>query len=858
MRLAQVVTLLVAATAVCAARPPRNAAAPYLSVASKYCRDGTCSTGAKTGAYSTTPEQKQVLNRISIILTPGGKVTGLQSVGEAWTIQNLEEAMAEINSILDGLPLGFFKGASPMVRGPDMLLDSFFQEMDMPKLHPPKPHLVPVIHHLYRLYRASAKMMIVRDTAIRLLRDYSLTTHVDPVEYPVTKYGIEPLHVRVMLDSTEDLVFLRAALEHGEAELFPYHPRPLPHSVREPFGLAALSMVHHANSEIFVTKTLFVIADAMRQADYGTCERAMQAIEAVERRNILEGKHSPISIGDFRGMFMDEYGADSETWTQLSSLWDSEGSRQHIMKVDTHHLAEDISMTILKSMLGISQQTPPGRERVLDLDEIIIRWPYDARNVWHHLAILKYVRYFHLLAGEIKKQILEEEAHAPDAYSPLRYRLQRSLNQRERFSKRTPFVLAAALTQDINHEIMKAFLELGAWAGLDKHIVLNEINDDYGNTGQMYLDGTATFDNLDKRSELWRSAGYAKNIDRVWKGPTSMSDSWESDWDDGGGWEQFPKRPDLDLPANHATSILEVQGLPSTSEFANFVNLRQPVIFRGAMKDLQVPRSMWSLENMIRQYGDADIHVGLIPYLATFAAAMPGHEDTSSLEYQTTMREYVANFRRSDDSFTPDNNTVPAYLFTSDFANKNPTIYDASQQGLEFLRNLSGIQYVTEGQFFVGEAATGAPVHWHNSAVNFLWYGRKRWVLFDPEEAFYSVKSSLHFFNEDLPDIVNGEGKVFRAADFKLHPLEFVQEAGDIVLLPDYWGHGTLNLETSVGIAFEFHALANKMFQTSADGVVAMNIGMGGEYASLDAFYEKHGTATPSFSKDGIPLARNE
>merc|ERR1712224_1045390 len=102
----------------------------------------------------------------------------------------------------------------------------------------------------------------------------------------------------------------------------------------------------------------------------------------------------------------------------------------------------------------------------------------------------------------------------------------------------------------------------------------------------------------------------------------------------------------------------------------------------------------------------------------------------------------------------------------------------------------------------------GAPVHWHNSAVNFLYYGKKRWVVFSPEEAFYSVKSSLHFFHEDLPDIKSGARRVFKATDRQLHPMEFTQEAGDLVLLPDYWGHGTLNIETSVGIAFEFHSMA--------------------------------------------------
>ena len=34
--------------------------------------------------------------------------------------------------------------------------------------------------------------------------------------------------------------------------------------------------------------------------------------------------------------------------------------------------------------------------------------------------------------------------------------------------------------------------------------------------------------------------------------------------------------------------------------------------------------------------------------------------------------------------------------------------------------------------------------------------------------------------------------------------VEFTQEAEDLVLLPNFWSHATLNLEASIGYAFEF------------------------------------------------------
>jgi hypothetical protein len=819
-------------------------AAPYLAVAAGRCRPGECGVPARgqpAPAYQTTLHQKRVLNRMALLLTPHGVVTGLRSVGDTWNLDALREATWVINSMLDGLPPNFFKGASPMVRGPDMLLDDFYEIARIPRVKSPQKHVMSLVHHLYRLYRASAKMGEVRNTTIRLVRDFALTTHVDPAEYPITKYGIPPLHTRLLLDATEDMVFMRVLLEHGNSSVDAYHPQPTTaQALREPLGMSSLAMVHHTNSEIFITKTLFVVADAMRKANLPTCEATMRALEAFEKISIDRAINAKISIGDFRGMFNDEYGADSDVWRRLFTEWDTDGPQQHVMKTDTHRLAEDISIAILKTLLGTSKQAVPGRTNVVDLNEIALRWPYDHRNVWHHLAILQHPRYFEVLAEAVKKQIREDEATSGKP-SRLLHRLQQSMLQRERFVNRTPLMIAAVLSGSREHPMVAAMLNLSRWAGLDLHVLLNDIKDDYNNTAQAYLDGVGNFEHLDEQSAMVQMAGYTAKVNRSWQGPTTLSGTWEDDWDNGGGWERFPKRPDLDLPAGHVCGIMEVQGLPSTAEFARLVSLRKPVVFRGGMKDLHLPRSLWSLDNMKRKYGGRAVHVGLIPYLSTFASDMPGYGNTSHLEYKTTMEEYIANFRRAGDGGNYDDTTVPPYLFTSAFANENPTIYDEAVQGMEFLRNVTGLQAVTEGQFFVGEAATGAPVHWHNSAVNFLWYGRKRWVLFDPEQAFYSVKSSLTFFQNDLPDIRSKERKVFTAAEFELTPLEFVQEAGDIMLLPDYWGHGTLNLETTVGIAFEFHSMANKMFQTTSDGYVAMNIGFNGEYAKFDEFYKKHG-----------------
>ena len=78
-------------------------------------------------------------------------------------------------------------------------------------------------------------------------------------------------------------------------------------------------------------------------------------------------------------------------------------------------------------------------------------------------------------------------------------------------------------------------------------------------------------------------------------------------------------------------------------------------------------------------------------------------------------------------------------------------------------------------------------------------YGKKRWVVVPPfNGSYYSVKPALDFFTQDLPVLEEaasrGDGEVFH----------FTQHSGDIVVLPREWGHATLNIESSIGLAYEF------------------------------------------------------
>ncbi len=57
-----------------------------------------------------------------------------------------------------------------------------------------------------------------------------------------------------------------------------------------------------------------------------------------------------------------------------------------------------------------------------------------------------------------------------------------------------------------------------------------------------------------------------------------------------------------------------------------------------------------------------------------------------------------------------------------------------------------------------------------------------------------SNKQILDFYEHDMVDFANRGVK----------PLTCVQTAGDVIIIPESWGHGVLNIQESVALATEF------------------------------------------------------
>ena len=171
-----------------------------------------------------------------------------------------------------------------------------------------------------------------------------------------------------------------------------------------------------------------------------------------------------------------------------------------------------------------------------------------------------------------------------------------------------------------------------------------------------------------------------------------------------GGWAE-PRIPYSLVPVGSNSDVVEVwTGLPSREEFLlRYVSNGRPVVFRGAALDLPI-RSAFAKEQFLSNHGDETVVVASIPYASHFGQR----------ERQVSM----AQLANEHCECKGEGEGELLYAFTS--LRNHAISSDAPPPPF-----LSPPISVRATQFYLGGAGTGAPPHFHGSAVNVLAYGEK-------------------------------------------------------------------------------------------------------------------------------------
>ena len=247
-----------------------------------------------------------------------------------------------------------------------------------------------------------------------------------------------------------------------------------------------------------------------------------------------------------------------------------------------------------------------------------------------------------------------------------------------------------------------------------------------------------------------------------------------------GGWNDSP----FELP----TSLTEdkcgfdvVKDIDGDDFLYEYLTLQRPVIVRDAMKSKGIKNLLrkWQRDQFVKEYGKLIFKEVAVPYVETFGYG-------NSTNKSTNLKDFVAKMDKLFQMGVNGYPSQPFYIFGA-IQHDSPLLDEFILPSIldPELTHVS----ISQIQFYIGPALSGAPSHFHSNGWNILIYGKKRWFLYPPTEAFYSRQHVWSWWRQ--------QPKPTGA-------MECIQYPGDLVFVPDLWGHAVLNLRESVGLAAEF------------------------------------------------------
>ena len=263
-----------------------------------------------------------------------------------------------------------------------------------------------------------------------------------------------------------------------------------------------------------------------------------------------------------------------------------------------------------------------------------------------------------------------------------------------------------------------------------------------------------------------------------------------------GGW----KVPDaLDVPATELCGIDSVHiNDVTTATLLETVYENKPIVVRGALygNEYDDIRLMFEKKNLLHIMKNVHVEMSTIPYPKLFlrnssstsiAAFLQLKDGITSRVPTTTTTTHTATMTTAD----------PPYIFVPcPTAIKNVVSHVMPHQMNGEKSDL--ISKMSLCEFFVGLDQTGSPAHWHVLAMNSLVHGEKKWLLAPPSASFHSRKPARSFWRDNVPKLLIEEN-----ADHRY--LTCTQHSGDLLIVPRFWMHSTLNVQENTGYAIEFN-----------------------------------------------------
>ncbi|XP_078342854.1 bifunctional arginine demethylase and lysyl-hydroxylase PSR-like [Oculina patagonica] len=254
---------------------------------------------------------------------------------------------------------------------------------------------------------------------------------------------------------------------------------------------------------------------------------------------------------------------------------------------------------------------------------------------------------------------------------------------------------------------------------------------------------------------------------------------------DVSGWQRASTEDEMKYNTTLCTMERREASSLNSEEFERVFRYKKPLIvhFSNGAADWTDPMK-WTKSSLLELYSQWSILSGTSEDIVRRGGN--GDKQTSFNEYLDMMHHKKYN-------------DEPMYIF--DRAFYNDSHLPESIKVPDYFKIKDGVD---SSIFFLGGSGSGVSFHKHADAWNGVIFGRKRWFLYPPQKTppggVWPSFSQLDWINKVYPNLPPED-----------KPMECVQEAGEILYLPESYYHGTVNIGDTMAIGIQKYNAATKV-----------------------------------------------
>ena len=228
---------------------------------------------------------------------------------------------------------------------------------------------------------------------------------------------------------------------------------------------------------------------------------------------------------------------------------------------------------------------------------------------------------------------------------------------------------------------------------------------------------------------------------------------------------------DCDIPS------VDIQDIDPETFRRDYLGGNMPLLVRGiSERATRLAHQTWGNQGWLnKKAGSFKVFAGVVPYPRQFGVEFK----------QMSLGQYLNNTGLRKGSIPGISNGIPQlYLFhLVDLVVGSPQHYGIlSEALLETAKDIIGNSlgggsfFLESAQLYVGGKGTGAPMHFHSNAINFLLKGSKKWYFLAPGMAKLSRTHPLKWKDKDFEQVLTCN-----------------QPSSSLVFVPRGWSHAVTN-----------------------------------------------------------------